>query len=48
MKNNETTNYTKGGYKEGLRSFELLLGDCLEVMKSIPEGSVDMVLVDPP
>ena len=23
-------------------------GDCLEVMKSIPDGSVDMVLTDPP
>lgn len=28
--------------------YELHLGDCLEVMKSIPAGSVDMVLTDPP
>ena len=27
---------------------ELYLGDCLERMKEIPDGSVDMVLTDPP
>lgn len=27
---------------------EIYLGDCLEVMASIPDGSVDMVLTDPP
>jgi site-specific DNA-methyltransferase (adenine-specific) len=27
---------------------QLYQGDCLEVMKSIPDGSVDMVLMDPP
>jgi DNA modification methylase len=26
----------------------LVNGDCLEVMKYIPSGSVDMVLCDPP
>ena len=26
----------------------LILGDCLEVMRDIPDGSVDMVLTDPP
>lgn len=26
----------------------LMLGDCLERMKEIPEGSVDMILCDPP
>jgi DNA modification methylase len=26
----------------------LMHGDCLELMKSIPDGSVDMVLTDPP
>jgi len=25
----------------------LMLGDCLERMKEIPDGSVDMVLTDP-
>lgn len=29
-------------------SFDLIRGDCLEVLKSIPDGSVDMVLADPP
>lgn len=29
-------------------SFELYRGDCLDVMKDIPDGSVDMVLTDPP
>ena len=27
---------------------KLLKGDCLELMKEIPDGSVDMVLTDPP
>jgi len=27
---------------------ELILGDCLEVMKDIPDGSVDAVITDPP
>ncbi len=27
---------------------ELLRGDCLELMKNIPDGSVDLVLTDPP
>lgn len=26
----------------------LYQGDCLEVMKHLPEGSVDLVLTDPP
>ena len=29
-------------------SFKLMLGDCLERMKEIPAGSVDLVLTDPP
>jgi DNA modification methylase len=29
-------------------SFNLMHGDCLEMMKLIPAGSVDMVLADPP
>ena len=28
--------------------FELILGDCLEKMKDIPDKSIDMVLTDPP
>ena len=27
---------------------QLLHGDCLELMKTIPSGSVDMILQDPP
>ena len=27
---------------------ELKQGDCLELMKDIPDGSVDLVLTDPP
>ena len=27
---------------------QLLFGDCLERMKEIPDGSIDMVLTDPP
>ncbi len=30
------------------KEISLYLGDCLEVMKSIPGGSVDMILTDPP
>jgi site-specific DNA-methyltransferase (adenine-specific) len=30
------------------RVFKLMLGDCLERMKEIPDGSVDMILTDPP
>lgn len=29
-------------------SINLMLGDCLERMKEIPDGSVDMILCDPP
>ena len=27
---------------------KLILGDCLEIMKTIPDGSIDLVLTDPP
>ena len=29
-------------------NYQLLLGDCLERMKEIPDGSVDLILTDPP
>lgn len=32
----------------GKTMFNLMQGDCLEFMKKIPDGSVDMVLCDPP
>ena len=28
--------------------YELMQGDCLELMKGIPDGSVDLILTDPP
>lgn len=31
-----------------MNKIELHQGNCLEVMKSIPDGSVDMILADPP
>lgn len=31
-----------------MNDFTLLHGDCLELMKNIPDGSVDLVLTDPP
>lgn len=31
-----------------MEEVKLLQGDCLELMKDIPDGSVDMVLTDPP
>ena len=31
-----------------MKKFELWNGDCLELMKKIPDGSVDLVLTDPP
>jgi site-specific DNA-methyltransferase (adenine-specific) len=31
-----------------MSEINLMLGDCLERMKEIPDGSVDMVLTDPP
>jgi len=31
-----------------MSEIKLLQGDCLELMKDIPDGSVDMILTDPP
>ena len=31
-----------------MSKLNLMLGDCLERMKEIPSGSVDLVLTDPP
>lgn len=31
-----------------MSSFNLIQGDCLEKMQNIPDGSIDMVLADPP
>ena len=37
-----------GGASMNKLTVELHLGDCLEVMKSIPDKSVDVVITDPP
>ena len=29
-------------------NYHLMFGDCLERMKEIPDGSVDLILTDPP
>ena len=31
-----------------MTKIDLLLGDCLELMKDIPDGSVDAIITDPP
>lgn len=31
-----------------MKNIQLMNGDCLELMKNIPDGSVDLVLTDPP
>ena len=31
-----------------MKYIELMQGDCLDLMKDIPDGSVDMILTDPP
>ena len=31
-----------------MSKIELMKGDCLEMMKSIPDGSIDLILTDPP
>ena len=39
--------YDEQREKELLKPW-LMMGDCLERMKEIPDGSVDMILTDPP
>ena len=36
------------GSKEKLNTNQILIGDCIELMKGLPDGSVDMVFADPP
>ena len=31
-----------------MKTNRILVGDCVEVMNGLPEGSVDMVFADPP
>ena len=35
-------------YGESANSIELFNGDCLEIMKQIPDGSIDAIITDPP
>lgn len=37
-----------GGFVISLGNGQIALGDCLDVMRSVPSGSVDLVLTDPP
>ena len=39
---------TKTGAATTLPLNEILAGDCIEVMNSLPEGSVDLIFADPP
>ena len=36
------------GVRLQVNMINLMLGDCLERMKEIPDGSVDLILTDPP
>ena len=38
----------RGRSEAAMENVRLLQGDCLELMKEIPAGSVDMILCDPP
>lgn len=40
--------YLKGGYALFMSKIQLYQGDCLELMKQIPDKSVDMILCDLP
>ena len=31
-----------------MKNIEIFCGDCLEIMKGMPDGSVDLVVIDPP
>ncbi|MFC7702889.1 site-specific DNA-methyltransferase [Plastorhodobacter daqingensis] len=42
------TTRTKAAGAETLPLNEILAGDCIEVMNSLPEGSVDLIFADPP
>ena len=37
-----------GGNTVGCESVRLMQGDCLELLKDIPDGSIDLILTDPP
>ena len=39
---------TKAGRSTALPLNQIIAGDCIEVMRSLPEGSVDLIFADPP
>lgn len=41
-------NITQAELKDKIEPNTLILGDCLEVMKFIPDKSVDAIITDPP
>ena len=43
-----TTNEKEVAAIGSIQPNTLVHGDCLEVMKYIPDGSIDLVLTDPP
>ena len=48
MNENNDKRFTVGGGSSLFPACSLLLGDCLERMIEIPDGSIDMILTDPP
>ncbi len=43
-----TSNRARNGAGQGLPLDRILEGDCIEIMRSLPEKSVDLVFADPP
>lgn len=39
---------TKRNRKEGAGDAKVLRGDCVELMRAMPESSVDAIVCDPP
>lgn len=42
------TGFTISYLEDKIKSNTIFLGDCLEIMKNIPDKSIDMILCDPP
>ncbi|GGH59967.1 methyltransferase [Frigidibacter albus] len=43
-----TKTMTQGAAQDALPLNQILAGDCIEVMRSLPEASVDLIFADPP
>ena len=48
MGKKDAEDYSPERREESLKQINLKKGDCIELMKKIPDGSVDLVLTDPP